>query len=117
MSLSYDLGIKAEQLAARFLINKMNMTILEHRYQTYVGEIDLLAIDSKKNLVAVEIKKRRTIDQARMAIHTPQRRKIEKAVEIFLCRNWIQYEGIRFDAFLFNSDLSEKIYVPNAWQP
>jgi|GEM_PF-4610903 len=115
---SHEKGIFAEQLAARFLVGVQNMTILEHRYKTYCGEIDLVAIDLNKILVAVEIKQRRTIDEARYAITLYQQRRITKSMEIFLCRNpEVGYEGMRFDAILFNRDLSERLYMKNAWIP
>ncbi len=115
---SYKKGMLAEQLAARFLTQSQSMTILAHRYKTYVGEVDLIVMDSQKILIAIEIKLRRTIDDARYAITTYQQERIMQALEIFLCHHpYIIYEGIRFDAILFNKDLSEKLYVKNAWIP
>lgn len=115
---SHEKGIYAEQLAARFLTNVQNMTILEHRYKTYSGEIDLIAIDVKKILIAVEIKQRKTIDEARSAITPYQQKRIIKSMEIFLCRNpTVDYAGMRFDAILFNRDLTERLYMKNAWIP
>lgn len=115
---TYEKGVYAEQLAARFLTNVQNMTILEHRYKTYCGEVDLIVIDSKKILIAVEIKQRKTIDEARYAITPYQQKRVIKSMEIFLCRNpAIDYDGMRFDAVLFNRDLSERLYMKNAWIP
>lgn len=73
---SFEKGIYAEQLAARFLTNVQNMTILEHRYSTYFGEVDLILLDPKKILIAVEIKQRKTIDDARYAILPYQQNRI-----------------------------------------
>jgi putative endonuclease len=115
---SHEKGLYAEQVAARFLTNVQNMTILEHRYKTYCGEVDLIVIDPEKILIAVEIKKRKTIDEARYAITPYQQKRIIKSMEIFLCRNpAIDYDGMRFDAILFNRDLSERLYMKNAWIP
>ena len=115
---SYEKGVYAEQLAARFLTNVQKMTILEHRYQTYCGEVDLIVIDPQKILIAVEIKQRKTIDEAPYAITSYQQKRIVKAMEIFLCRNpHIDYDGMRFDAILFNRDLSERLYMKNACIP
>lgn len=115
---TYEKGVFAEQVAARFLTNTQNMTILEHRYKTYSGEVDLIVIDPKKTLIAVEIKQRKTIDEARYAITPYQQKRIIKSMEIFLCRNpTIDYTGMRFDAILFNRDLTERLYMKNAWIP
>jgi putative endonuclease len=115
---SHEKGVYAEQLAARFLTNVQNATILEHRYKTYCGEVDLIVIDPQKILIAVEIKQRKTIDDARYAITPHQQKRIIKSMEVFLCRNpTIDYDGMRFDAILFNRDLSERLYMKNAWIP
>lgn len=115
---SHEKGVYAEQLAARFLTNVQNMTILEHRYKTYCGEVDLIVIDPQKILIAVEIKQRKTIDDARYAITPYQQKRIIKSMEVFLCRNpHIDYEGMRFDAILFNRDLTERLYMKNSWIP
>ena len=115
---NFSKGVYAEQLAVRFLTEVQKATILEHRYLTYFGEIDLIVLDPKKILSAVEIKQRKTIDEARQSIIPAQQKRIEKSMEVFLCRNpHIDYEGIRFDAILFNKNLSERLYMKNAWIP
>lgn len=82
---------------------------------TGAGEIDLIV--TKKNLlVFVEVKKRKSFEEAAYAIKEQQQKRIWKAAENFI-KNNPQYidRDIRFDAFLVKSIFSFK-HISDAWR-
>lgn len=91
-------GYLAEFLAAMTLRLK-GYRILEYRYKTPLGEIDLLAI-KKGTLIAVEVKYRSTLEQASQAITSRQQKRIENALMFYLKTLKRQPRNIRFDAVL-----------------
>jgi putative endonuclease len=95
----YRLGLRAETIAALFLRLKF-YRILARRYQSPVGEIDIVA---KKGtaLVFVEVKARPTLDIAHEAIRHSQRTRIVRGAEAFLSRHpkYVN-QDLRFDAVL-----------------
>ncbi len=56
-----QLGMDAEDLAARFLVSK-GYRILQRRYRTRSGEVDLIAASGDGTLVFVEVKARRSTE-------------------------------------------------------
>ncbi len=81
---------------------------------TTAGEIDIIAC-KKKCLVFVEVKKRRTLDEAAYAITVKQRQRLIRGAAVFV-GNRAQYKNydIRFDAIFVASPFSIK-HLPNAW--
>lgn len=81
---------------------------------TTAGEIDIIAC-KHKCLVFVEVKKRRTLDEAAYAITLKQRQRLIKGAAVF-AGNHPKYRGcdIRFDAILVKLPFSIK-HLPNAW--
>ncbi len=81
---------------------------------TTAGEIDIIAC-KKKCLVFVEVKKRRTLDEAAYAITAKQRQRLIRGAAVFT-GNKPQYKGydIRFDAVFVAPPFSIK-HLPNAW--
>lgn len=75
-------GRLAEWIAALFLTVK-GYRILTLRYKTKVGEIDLIT-KRGKTLVFVEVKKRKTRDDALCAISPASQKRIHRAAEHFL---------------------------------
>jgi putative endonuclease len=65
---AYRHGLFAETVAALLLRAKGNR-ILARRYKTPVGEIDLVALKGRR-LAFVEVKQRRTIDDASWTLPT-----------------------------------------------
>ena len=65
---SYKYGIFAEYVVAVYLILK-GYRILEKRYKTKVGEIDILAVKGR-DLIAFEVKARRKQEVQENCIHT-----------------------------------------------
>lgn len=98
--LTYSFGLTAEIIASWYLRLKFYQ-IIEHRFKSPFGEIDLIA---KKNnqLIFIEIKARK--DTSLMDfISKRQQQRINKAAEYFLIRHpKYQAYQMRFDAIIMN---------------
>ncbi len=79
---SHAIGMAAES-RARGLLESKNYHILAHRYKTKGGEIDLVA-KRGDHLAFVEVKRRKTQEEAAYAIEARQQARIAVAAEIFL---------------------------------
>lgn len=79
---TYDRGIMAEGVAEMFLRAK-GYKILERRYRTKVGEVDIIALDGDY-IVFVEVKARATLDEALFSITPKMRGRISDAAMAFL---------------------------------
>ena len=74
------------------------MRVLIRRYRNPLGEIDLIARDGD-TLVFVEVKARPHMDQALIAITEQKRRRIARAVQVWLRTNrWAATHVLRGDA-------------------
>lgn len=85
-------GRIAEIMAAALLIVK-GYRILDWRVRGPFGEIDLIAVRGQR-LAFVEVKQRRTIEEARMAVTARQAHRIGDAAERWLWRH-PRYRGHR----------------------
>jgi putative endonuclease len=92
-------GLRAEWIAAALLIAK-GYRILARRFIVAGGEIDLVA--RRGGAIAfVEVKARRELDRALLAIDPIKRRRIAAAARIWLTRNpWAMQATLRGDAVL-----------------
>ena len=110
---SYNLGVKAEIIAALFLQIK-GYRILARREKTIVGEIDLIARRGDI-LIAVEVKARKSLETAAYAITLKQKQRITRALEIW-GQKYPDYVKInkRFDAILIIPWRLPK-HIINAW--
>ncbi len=80
----YWYGIYAERVAALWLQLK-GYHIAERRFETYFGEIDIIA--RRGNVIAiVEVKARPTIEEAMEAVKQENRKRIDKAANVFMSR-------------------------------
>lgn len=79
---THDRGLMAEGVAEIFLRAK-GYKILERRYRTKVGEIDLIALDGDY-IVFIEVKNRPTLDEALFSITPRMRGRISDAAMTFL---------------------------------
>jgi putative endonuclease len=79
---SYALGVAAEG-HARQLLESKSYRIVAQRYKTKAGEIDLVARRGD-HLAFVEVKRRRTQDDAAWAVGPRQQARIALAAEVFL---------------------------------
>ncbi len=119
---SYAKGIKAEEIAADYLVSQ-GYEILERRYKTKYGEIDIIAIceDKQKNdgqviLCFVEVKVRNTYEEAMEAVTPRSRNRIEKSALYFLSQEPAYVaQPMRFDVIAITR--GGKIWhLDNAWQ-
>ncbi len=93
---AYDTGVAAE-MGAMIMLRLKGYRILARRYRNTYGEIDLIA--RRGHLVAfVEVKARRTMDEALNALTARQRARIVAAANGWLAANpaWAARD-LRFD--------------------
>ncbi|MBU6476223.1 MAG: YraN family protein [Alphaproteobacteria bacterium] len=102
---SHSKGLFAEFKARSYLRSK-GCRILEKRFKTPVGEIDLVVLDGKA-LVFVEVKLRKTKEAAAEAIDKKNQMRVRNAAELYLQQH-PEYNDceMRFDAL---------ILAPGAW--
>jgi putative endonuclease len=77
---AYRRGLFAETAAALLLRLKGHVA---QRYKTPVGEIDLVALKGRR-LAFVEVKRRKTVDEAAFSVTAKQRRRIVRAAQYWL---------------------------------
>ena len=77
--------------AAELFLRAKGFDILERRYRTPVGEVDIIAIDGQY-LVFVEVKARASIDVALESLTPKMRSRIQDAAYHFLS-SYPQYAG------------------------
>lgn len=110
---SYQKGTRAESLAT-FLLRLKGYRILEKRFKTPLGEIDLIA-KKGKTVVFIEVKRRGTLEEGFYAIRLPQQKRIERAALLYLQRRKkFQHLGIRFDVMVMMPWRVK--HLKNAWQ-
>ena len=110
---AYRSGVLAESIAALTLRLEGNR-IVARRYRTPVGEIDLVALKGRR-LAFVEVKRRRSAEDAAWTLPTRQRRRIVRAAQYWLAAN-PNFTGhdISFDVVLA-SPWSWPRYIENAF--
>jgi putative endonuclease len=96
---AFRTGLSAETRAAAFLMAK-GYRILQKRFRTPYGEIDLVA--RRRNLIAfVEVKARASLDEAAYAVTPRQQQRIIAAAQAWLMTHPEHAEfELRFDAML-----------------
>jgi putative endonuclease len=96
---AFRTGLSAETRAAAYLMAK-GYRILQKRFRTPYGEIDLVA--RKRNLLAfVEVKARASLDEAAYAVTPRQQQRIIAAAQAWLMAHPEHAEfELRFDAML-----------------
>jgi len=94
---AYLKGQWGEKVAA-FYLRLKGYEILENRFKTPLGEIDLLARKGK-TLIAIEVKSRSSREEALMALTPFQQRRIEKALLFYVRRHPFPLD-LRFDVIL-----------------
>jgi putative endonuclease len=102
---AYASGIAAES-DARALLEEKNYDIIAQRYKTKAGEIDLIA-KRGDHLAFVEVKRRKTHDEAAHAVTPRQQMRIVSAAEVFLSeREDLSQCSMSFDVVLVSSKRS-----------
>ena len=79
---AYRSGVFAESLVA-LLLRLKGHVIVARRYKTPVGEIDLVALKGRR-LAFIEVKRRKTREDAAWTLPTRQRRRIVRAAQYWL---------------------------------
>lgn len=92
---SYQRGLRAEDMAAWFL-RLRGYKILERRYKTPVGEVDVIARRGRC-IVFVEVKARGTMDDALYAVQPKQVARVMRAGEYYMARHQLAGREMRFD--------------------
>lgn len=117
---AYNKGVEAENAAARYLRLK-GYEILERRYKTPVGEIDLIAARGE-TLVFAEVKSHKSEEQSLYAVNARSRRRIEAAASYYISMNedkagW----AMRFDVLVVPQNAPKLLgpisvrHLDNAW--
>lgn len=111
---NYTKGVKAEDVAAKFLEEK-GYKILERRYKTRYGEIDIIAL-CKTVLCFVEVKTRSSYEEALQAVTPRTCRRIEKSALFFLSQelSYLSHD-VRFDVVAITRG-GEIWHLDNAWE-
>jgi putative endonuclease len=101
---AYYQGIKGEQIALKYLLEQ-NYQILEKRYKTEHGEIDIIA-KAEEYIVFIEVKIRGKIDDSLQSISKGQQKRIINAALIYLDNNNLNpnAQNIRFDVFAIENE-------------
>lgn len=96
---AFSRGSRAEAIAALYLILK-GYRIVERRYRTKLGEIDIIARRFSQVLI-VEVKARGDIESAMQAVSLNSQRRIEAAADLWLARqkDWSNL-SLRFDVII-----------------
>ncbi|MDR1333414.1 MAG: YraN family protein [Holosporales bacterium] len=98
---TYEKGVSSEFCAAKMLKDK-GYKILGRRVRTAHGEIDILA-QKDGDLIAVEVKQRRTLDYARACVTSRQRKRISNALMFIASERDELFESYRIDVVCFDS--------------
>ena len=117
MKQTYQTGLWGEKIAADYLTQELGMVLLEHRYLTKCGEVDLIMLDVD-TVVFVEVKTRKTGEPGNglTSVNVAKQRRITRAAALFLMQKPWGQKPVRFDLVEIHGD-KEIIHIPNAFQP
>lgn len=116
-----QLGRRGERIAERYL-RRRGWVILARRYQSRLGEVDLIALDGDQ-LVFVEVKTRSdaTAVESSRIVHPDQRRRIEGAARHFVKARAQTHRSWRIDLLVVNAtaakDEAPVEHIEAAWSP
>ncbi len=114
---SYSKGVRAEKLAGDYLQEK-GFSIVETRYKTKFGEIDIIAKQGDL-LCFVEVKVRQNFADAMESVTKRAQKRIENSALFFLSEypEYMNYD-MRFDVITISGDISGNMkisHLDNAW--
>lgn len=114
MSRRYQSGLWAERCAAAMLWLK-NYRIVERRARTPLGEVDIVARRGD-TLVLVEVKYRRTLDDALQSISPHQQQRLQRAATYLAARHTQRNQAttVRWDIIAL-APWSWPRHIINAW--
>lgn len=108
---TYEKGLRAESYAVWYLRLK-GFSILERRYKTARGEVDIIARRGKL-LIIVEVKARSQLEDALNAVTVRSARRVVAAARHWLCkRKNIDKFKLRFDIIVIGPK-KLPIHIPN----
>lgn len=114
---AYERGVRAEDDAAAYLV-ALGYEILERRYKTKFGEVDLIA-RFDDSLIFVEVKAHKTMTDSLMAVNARTRKRIQDAALYYMSEHEAFADmGMRFDvmAVVDENDGAISIrHLDNAW--
>ncbi|MEM1397837.1 MAG: YraN family protein [Pseudomonadota bacterium] len=108
-----------EMVAAGFYIAS-GYRLVDRRFKRRVGEIDLVC-QRGNTLAFVEVKARRSADDAIAAVTAKNRRRFENATKVYLAENDRRIGGerhqpdVRFDIVAFGKGFTVK-WIKDAWR-
>lgn len=116
MKHTYETGLNGEQRASEWLKTEYGMKLLEQRYRTKAGEIDLIMLD-RETVVFVEVKTRLRsgTGDGLLAIDRKKQQRIKNASVLYLLKKGWMNRAVRYDVIEVRQD--EMLYIPNAFQP
>ena len=116
MKKTYQTGIYGEQLASRWLENHEKMRLLENRFRTKAGEIDLIMTDGE-TIVFIEVKTRLNTAPGTglLAVDKKKQQRIARAAYLFLSQKRWLHRSVRFDIVEVSAD--KILHIKNAFQP
>lgn len=107
-------GRRAE-LWAEILFRLKGYQILERRYKTKLGEIDLIA-RRRDMLIFVEVKRRIDLEAAHASLHPTNLHRIENTASLYQSRYEKYYDfSMRFDA-VFVLPKFRIVHLKDAWR-
>ena len=98
---TYEKGIFAERVASKILVSK-GYEVLGQRIRTEYGEIDLL-VQKGNEIVAVEVKLRKTIIRAKSCISFKQQKRILNALLLIASVRGNSFENYRVDVICLDA--------------
>ncbi len=108
-------GRRAETLACWYLRLK-GYQILNRRFKTKLGEIDIVARKSN-TVIMVEVKQRQTREDCEASLHEGTWRRLHNAANVFLSKSkTVRGHAVRYDA-LFVIGRFKIIHRPDIWRP
>jgi putative endonuclease len=110
---AYNFGVLAETISVLYLRLKL-YNIIERRYKTYAGEVDIIA-NRGKNLVFIEVKARKSRNDIYDVLSCRQQMRIARAANVFLAKHKkFATNNIRFDLILIAPKFFK--HIENAWE-
>lgn len=107
-------GRRAEYWA-EVLLRLKGYQILERRYKTKLGEIDIIA-RTRDILVFVEVKRRTDLETAHASLHPQNLHRIEDTASLYQSKNDKYYDhAMRFDA-VFVLPKFRIVHLKDAWR-
>ena len=96
----HEIGKLGEDLAVRYLEDKEKYKILERNFESKQGEIDIIALDNKKEeLVFIEVKTRTTLRYGKPieAVDEVKQKHLIQTIKYYLYSRHLENEFIRLD--------------------